>query len=322
MEIGKYVYCLYKKYLYEIISKDEFAELKYYLNKMSKDELSELLKEEWNENIIIEKMDDKTKKDCKTRLNFYIENKKSKLHNKNLLYYIAAVILIIILNVSFICFFFPARDPSIFVASVDKGNKALITLPDKSNVWLNSNTKLMYKNDNGIRKVKLNGEAFFKVAKNVKNPFIVHVNGLEIEVLGTSFNIKARANNIETSLVEGSVKLSSSKLLKSYYLKPNEKAIYSDQSNKIKIISTNNIEETAWLNSILVFKSKKFIDVLKILEDWYEVNIICKYSEIENDRISGMFENESLDFILQTFKIQYDIDYIKDKDSVIIKKRS
>ena len=62
--------------------------------------------------------------------------------------------------------------------------------------------------------------------------------------------------------------------------------------------------------------------MLKILEDWYEVNIICKYSEIENDRISGMFENESLDFILQTFKIQYDIDYIKDKDSVIIKKRS
>jgi len=139
-------------------------------------------------------------------------------------------------------------------------------------------------------------------------------------VLGTSFNVNARQGSdiIETSLVEGSIKLTGSELSQDYILKPNEKAIYYTSTKIIKIETTDNEVETAWKDNKLQFRSERFGSVVKRLEEWYGVKIISKCPNIENDIISGAFKGESLETVLETFAIQYKIKYSNKGDSVVV----
>jgi ferric-dicitrate binding protein FerR (iron transport regulator) len=215
------------------------------------------------------------------------------------------------------------KEQNAFEVAVARGNKALVTLPDQSKVWINSNSTLEYKNGNkNTREVKLSGEAFFKVSKDEKRPFIVSAKDLQVEVLGTSFNVKARqaSDIVETSLVEGKIKIQSPFLSQDYYLQPNEKAIYTQSQKQLQILKTDNDLEIAWKDNKLKFSSERFIDVLGMIEDWYGVKIVCKCPEIENDLISGTLKDENLETALEALKIQYKIQYKRYRDTIIIYK--
>lgn len=316
---------LYIKYLYGDITRDEFLEMRHALNKADNDQLSELLKEEWDEDILMERMDARSKEHIRSELNFYIENNKGKsINKKRILFMAAAVVSLIIVFSSFLVLLrFSTQEPDHFMVSVERGNKSLVTLPDQSKVWINSNSTIEYARErNNTRHVKLNGEAFFKVAQDKDHPFIVSMNNLHVEVLGTSFNAKSRIGSdiIETSLVEGKIKLLSSDLSQDYYLNPNEKAIYNQSTKRIQIMHTDNELETAWKDNKLKFSSERFIDVLAMLEDWYGVRIINKYTEIENDLISGSFKDEKIEAALNVLKIQYDVDFVRNGDTIEIVK--
>jgi ferric-dicitrate binding protein FerR (iron transport regulator) len=119
-------------------------------------------------------------------------------------------------------------------------------------------------------------------------------------------------------LVEGSIKLTGSELSQDYYLKPNEKAIYSNSLKSLKVEVTDNEVETAWKDNKLQFRSERFGSVVKRLEEWYGVKIISKCPNIENDLISGAFKGESLETVLETFAIQYKIKYNHQSDTLVI----
>lgn len=312
---------LYKKYLYDHISHNEFMEMRHAINNAKDTELSDLLEEEWTENIFPDELQKQSKEDIRTKLDFYIENDKKWIDKKRIFQIAAVVIPFFVISTFLITKLLSVNEPNNFVVSVERGNKALVTLPDQSKVWMNSNSTLEYrKGEKSTREVKLSGEAFFKVFKDKGQPFIVTMNNLQVEVLGTSFNAKVRQGSdiIETSLVEGSIKLRSPDLSQDYYLKPNEKAIYSQSTKQLQIMRTDNDLETAWKDNKLKFSSERFIDVMAMLEDWYDVKIICKCPEIENDLMSGTFKNEKLETTLDALKIQYKIHYIKNRDTIII----
>lgn len=316
-----YIKILYKKFLYGNIKRDEFMEMRHELNKVDESELKNLLNEEWNDALSSEVIAEKDKNDIRSKLNFFVEYDKKRLLRKRIIQ-IAAVVIPFVFILS--AFFFnsqPVKEQKDFVVIVKQGNRATVTLPDQSKVWMNSNSKLIYSTGkNNTREVKLIGEAFFKVFKDKSRPFIVSANNIQVEVLGTSFNVNARAGSdiIETSLVEGSVKLSGVELSQDYYLKPNEKAIYSNYLKNLKIESTDNEVETAWRDNKLQFKSERFADVITRLEEWYGVKIISKCPKIENDLMSGAFKGESLETVLETFRIQYNIRYNNQRDSLVI----
>jgi len=317
-----YIKIIYKKFIYGTILKEEFLEMRHELNKSDLPELKKLLSEEWNEGMNLEVMAEKDKEDIRSKLNFYMEYDKKRLLRKRLSQFAAVIIPFIILLTSILYIYQPtAKLEKDFVVTVKQGNRAQVTLPDQTKVWMNSNSKLIYRNrENNKREVKLIGEAFFKVVKDKSRPFIVSVNNINIEVLGTSFNVKARQGSdiIEASLVEGSIKLSGSELSQDYYLKPNEKAIYSNTQKSIEVKNTDNEVETAWKDNKLQFKSERFADVIKRLEEWYGVKIISKCSKIENDLMSGAFKGESLETVLETFRIQYNLSYKNQGDTLVI----
>lgn len=317
-----YIKILYKKFLYGKINKQEFLEMRHELNKSDLPELKSLLAEDWSEEITAEVMVEKDKEDIRSKLNFYLEYDKKRLFRKRMTQLAAVVIPFVFILSALLYMYQPsAKVEKDFVVTVKQGNRAQVTLPDQSKVWMNSNSKLVYRNGvNNTREVKLIGEAFFKVEKDKNRPFIVSVNNIQVEVLGTSFNVKARQGSeiIETSLVEGSIKLSGSELSQDYLLKPNEKAIYSNSSKSLKIELTDNEVETAWKDNKLQFKSERFADVISGLEEWYGVKIISKCPKIENDLMSGAFKNESLETVLETFAIQYKIRYNVQGDTLVV----
>lgn len=159
--------------------------------------------------------------------------------------------------------------------STAKGETYMLILPDKSKVWLNAASTLTYANnliEHGIRRVKLEGEGYFEVAKDKAHPFIVKTSKQEVEVLGTHFNINTYSSesNVRTTLLEGSVKISSSN--KSKILKPNEQAVLTGDGN-IKISEADAAVAVAWKNNQFMFDSENIQTVMRMVERWYDVDV-------------------------------------------------
>lgn len=317
-----YLKMLYKRFLYGTIVSEDFLEMRHGINNLSGKEMKETIQEEWDNYSFHSHMNADDKEKIKSRLNLYIGFEKKKSSRKRYLQ-IAAIFIPVVIFSSIFAFTFIASSekPKDFIVLVKPGSKAQITLPDNSIVWLNSNSKLVYSSSSKKqRNVRLIGEAFFKVSKDVTRPFIVNSENLSIEVLGTSFNVKAPkgAKTIETILLEGSVKLSAPELQTSYYLKPNEKAIYSTQAKTVKVIPVEDTDEVLWKDNVFYFDSETLDEVVRRLEDWYGKKIVIESHSSRNELISGSFKGQDLNTILKVFKIQFGLNYKIKNDTIYL----
>lgn len=159
-----------------------------------------------------------------------------------------------------------------------KGGQYRLTLPDGTKVWLNAASSLRYPLTfpGNERKVELTGEAYFEVAKNKAKPFKVFTDRQVVEVLGTHFDINAYADEAatRTSLLEGSVKVSSLKSGNEIKIRPGQQAIVSLN------ISVKNIdvdEAVAWKNGYFMFDEEPLESILRKISRWYDVDI--QYSD-------------------------------------------
>ena len=322
--MNNFINSLYFRFLFRKLSLDEFRELKHNLNKMPDKDLKDVMETAWDENHSLPLMNQQAKTQVKQNLSFYIEDEIKR--TRQLLWLkrgiAASVILLVSLGVwQFAYHDTPDRRP--FVVEVKSGDKAQLILPDGSAVKLNSASSLVYDfSDPGRRNVILTGEAFFEVTKDKSKPFIVQVGELNIEVLGTSFNVSSYGEDsfIETSLLEGSIMLYGKNLPHAYQLKPSQKAIYNTKTKTIQIEPTNNGYETAWMQDRLVFESEPLERVIDKIERWYGITIDLQCPEIARDIISGSFNGEQLMYVLEALKIQYNVDYSIHGDDVVIKK--
>jgi transmembrane sensor len=189
-------------------------------------------------------------------------------------------------------------------------------LADGTKVWLNSGSALQFPNSftGNLREVKLTGEAFFKVSKNEKQPFRIHAKDLNIEVLGTSFNVVSYDDErqAEVVLVEGKVKLSAEKdLVKKEFgeMLPGQRAVYSEITQTVQKQKVAIDKYIAWRDGNLIFRDDKMEDVARRLSRWYNVEIIINDPEIKSYSYKATFRNETLSQMLDLLKISAPIDF-------------
>lgn len=173
-----------------------------------------------------------------------------------------------------------------------RGETYILSLPDKSKVWMNAASSLTYStslNDRGRRKVKLEGEAYFEIFKDKTHPFIVETNDQEVEVLGTHFNINSYADEptVKTTLLEGSVCVWPLKgKAGSKILKPGQQSTLSpDHPIIIKAVNTEDV--IAWKNGLFVFEGDRLENIMSQISRWYNVDVQYADRSVLNETYSG-----------------------------------
>ncbi|MGN8070140.1 FecR family protein [Mucilaginibacter sp. 22184] len=160
--------------------------------------------------------------------------------------------------------------------NIPRGGQYQLVLSDGTKVWLNSASSLKYPAafSGKERKVELAGEAYFEVAKDRTKPFTVGVNGMSVQVLGTHFNINAYSDEktIETTLLEGSVKLSSNG--KQAFLKPGQQGKFSIQQTAFNISNVDVEDAVAWKNGFFAFNNEDIQTIMKRISRWYDVDVV------------------------------------------------
>lgn len=158
-----------------------------------------------------------------------------------------------------------------------RGGQYQLTLPDGSKVWLNADSRLKYPTAfNGReRVVELSGEAYFEIAPLPSMPFKVSVMDQQghIDVLGTSFNVKAYADEpvIQTTLLQGSVKVQQGNA--AALLRPGQQARWNSTTS-IKVASADVEQAVAWKNGLFKFDEASIEEVMRQLARWYDVDIV------------------------------------------------
>ncbi|MEJ7587253.1 MAG: FecR family protein [Ferruginibacter sp.] len=165
-----------------------------------------------------------------------------------------------------------------------RGGQYQVELPDGSKVWLNAASSLRFPTTftGKSRRVEINGEVYFEVAKHKSMPFIVGVNGAEIQVIGTHFNVMAYndESTIQTTLLEGSVKFS--KDASNTSLKPGQQLQVTKQG-KFKMLDDVDIDKVvAWKNGFFDFEGSDFETIAKQLSRWYDTEVMYtrKFDEL------------------------------------------
>lgn len=209
---------------------------------------------------------------------------------------------------------------------VPRGKTFEIVLSDGTLVHLNSDSSLKFPVgfvDGEKRKVFLKGEAYFEVAKDEANEFVVVSNAMDVKVLGTHFNVSSYEDeNAFAVLVEGSVVVQpqyrGGEMGVSKIMKPGQKADVKEDTVVINEVDVTNY--LAWRNGNLVFNNESFKNIIEKIERRYNVSIDNRYQELGPVKFRGAFENETIEDLLNTFKESAGFDYVIIDNRIVIKK--
>ena len=171
---------------------------------------------------------------------------------------------------------------------VNRGGEYRIVLSDGSEVWVNSESELVYPilfvGDKRI--VKLRGEAYFKVRADAERPFIVDVDGVEVRAVGTEFCVNTRKENkVESVLVEGKVNVRKGD--DGVMLEPNQLAVYDVRTNRIEVKNVDVRKYIDWKNGDFVFSDDRLEEVMDKLSLWYDCKVFYQNADLKDVRLSG-----------------------------------
>jgi ferric-dicitrate binding protein FerR (iron transport regulator) len=209
---------------------------------------------------------------------------------------------------------------------VPYGKRFKLQLSDGTVVNLNSGTTLKYPEQfglNGKRNVYLTGEAFFEVAKDKTHPFIVHANKVEVEVLGTKFNVSAYPENptVNSTLIEGSIQMAEAEnKSNAVLLVPNQMATWQNNSKKITTKFVDTSIYSAWTKGDIAFKDTPFSTIAKIIERTYDVKIINENSDLARQNFTGSIKisESSVENILELLKRDTPFNYAIKENTITI----
>lgn len=214
--------------------------------------------------------------------------------------------------------------PRLYTVYAEKGQRAGITLPDGTKVWLNSHTRLSYPLDYGqkVRTVRLAGEAYFEVAKDKKHPFVVKAGEMEVEALGTAFNVKAydEDNHIIATLFEGSIRTEANH--KTTLLQPNQSVCFDRNRRQIEVHSPENPSYARmWRDNELAFNGETLRDIAVLLNRLYNIEVKFESDKIKNYRFSGVIKNNSLDNVFEIISLTAPILYETRGDTILLREK-
>ena len=210
-----------------------------------------------------------------------------------------------------------------FIVKADKGDKATIELPDGTNVVLNSASQLSYLNNFGenVRRVQLNGEAYFKVAHDEKRAFIVQVGDLEVKVLGTSFNVSAYedAKDVTVVLLEGKVGVYAQKM--SHIMKPGDKIEYNKATHKITATQVHPSDYIEWTKGNIYFEKESLENIMKTLSRIYDVEIRFDSNKLPNEYFTGTTPGGGIQNALNILMLTSPFYYEMDGSVIVLKEK-
>ena len=302
----KHFISIAKKYINNVATKDEKRQVDNFYDAMQEKQKSIPVNLSFRKEIKI-----------KNAIDSAIHKKANPFNYKNLS--IAASILLLI----GITFSYSLLSINPITIKTQMGERREVLLPDSSRVFLNSNSSITYHdNFTDERHITLIGEAFFKVTRNLKKPFIISSNNTETKVLGTSFNVNATNNN------KTIVSVNTGKVLVRSKVSPKNKVILTKNQqvtflNQTPIIlnNTNSDDLIAWTKNIIVLNNETLENTAKILENWYNVSIEFKDEKTKQETITGKFNNETLKNVMTSIELLKDlkIDYLT-PNHIIIRK--
>jgi len=204
------------------------------------------------------------------------------------------------------------------------GSRVHFTLPDHSEVWLNSRSMLEFPtnlNQLDQRKVKLTGQGYFKVAPDKKHPFIVEIDGISVKALGTSFDVSGYNDEkqISSTLEEGSIALLNANGNEVARLIPGQQAILNKTTQKIDVKTVETILTTSWKDGKLIFRNASLTEVTRQLERWFncEIHIDNKLLN-SNLYYTATIQDETLGEVLKMIEISTSVKTKIEKREVYI----
>ena len=208
---------------------------------------------------------------------------------------------------------------------VPYGKRFNVVFSDGSKAYLNSGSVIRYPVkfiEDKKREVFLEGEAFFDVAENKNELFIVNSNGINVEVYGTKFNVRNYSEdfNSDIVLVEGSVGIKNAEVSELTMLKPGFKGSVDKENFRVKTSKVNTKIYTSWIDGEVIFRNETFSQILKKLERLYNVTIINNKNESLNEVFNAAInvENENIEQVLDYFNKIYNIEYQIFNNKIII----
>ena len=250
---------------------------------------------------------------------------------KNLLMRVAAMLFIPLLLGSILMYYLMDNrinqmtgPGSIQEVMASPGSRVHFTLPDHSEVWLNSQSKIEFPtnlNQLDQRKVKLTGQGYFKVEPDKKHPFIVEIDGISVKALGTSFDVSGYNDEkqISSTLEEGSIALLNANGNEVARLIPGQQAILNKTTQKIDVKTVETILTTSWKDGKLIFRNASLTEVTRQLERWFncEIHIDNKLLN-SNLYYTATIQDETLGEVLKMIEISTSVKTKIEKREVYI----
>lgn len=210
------------------------------------------------------------------------------------------------------------KEERLNVLEIPKGGEFQVTLADGTKVWLNAATKLTYPIAfvGKERRVRLEGEGYFEVERNENKPFIVEINGMEVKVLGTSFNLKSFVadNRSTVTLVSGRVEVKTS--TQCIELSPNQQADLLIGQNDLDVREVDAVAYSAWTKGKFVFRRERLETILDDVARWYNVTVFYEQGSVKDMLFSGIMEryvdiSQTLEMLEKTGKVSFIVDQKK-----------
>lgn len=225
------------------------------------------------------------------------------------------------------------------------GTTQTVQLPDGSTVTLNANSRLVYaalNQEHGDREVWLDGEGFFSVTHTVDDQrFIVHADQVDVEVLGTEFNVKNRRSKTQIVLTSGKVKLTANNLEtvphlpsesdkdvsgyqvepeKMLIMQPGELAEFSDETRAFETKKVNPEKYSDWIDNEWVFDQSPLKDAIRVLEDFYGYTIELEDPALEDSIFTAKISSDEVDLFLKIIAESFELKVNKQRDVITLTK--
>jgi len=206
--------------------------------------------------------------------------------------------------------------------ATSNGETYRVKLPDGSMVWLNAASSLKYPvsfQNSKNREVQLSGEAYFEISKDRQHPFIVKSKGQQVEVLGTHFNVNAYKEdpNILTTLLEGSVRLTSTNGM-AKVLKPGQQAALS--ADQIRILPVDTRSVTAWKDGYFRFKNESLPSIMRKISRWYNVEVVFEKGIPEDTYSGAVARHDDISQVLEIMEGSNNIHFTIKERRIIVSK--
>ena len=214
--------------------------------------------------------------------------------------------------------------PIYHTISAPVGGEYHFTLADGTMVWLNSSSRLTFPTrfTGDAREVLVEGEVYFDVKHDENKPFIVEINGMEVKVLGTSFNLRSFAadNRSTATLISGKIEVKTSS--QRVELSPNQQADLLVGENKLDVREVDAVAYSAWTKGKFVFRRERLETILDDVSRWYNVTVFYEQSSVKDILFSGIVErysdiSETLKMLEKTGKVSF----IVDEQKIIVSAR-